>query len=155
VFELYKKQNAYFLRVLWGGQPMKTSTPMGTLDMIPVESMLKCWFFVFYQRLELTFFTLQTLMQWLVPEMICTLHVMLEISGRYNLRECTELFAIFSFSAARAEMPKVTLVACTLECINESVQWNSCLCRWTPRTPSSKLLKSGSSLVRITQYAQW
>ncbi|KAJ7273138.1 histidine phosphatase [Mycena rebaudengoi] len=41
VFELYKKQNAYFLRVLWGGQPMKTSTPMGTLDMIPVESMLK------------------------------------------------------------------------------------------------------------------
>ncbi|KAJ6606452.1 phosphoglycerate mutase-like protein [Mycena vulgaris] len=43
VFELYKskKQNAHFLRVLWGGQPMVTSTPMGTLDMIPVETMLE------------------------------------------------------------------------------------------------------------------
>ncbi|KAJ7168220.1 phosphoglycerate mutase-like protein [Mycena crocata] len=41
VFELYKKANAYFIRVLWGGQPMVTSTPMGTLDMIPVETMLE------------------------------------------------------------------------------------------------------------------
>ncbi|KAJ7043142.1 phosphoglycerate mutase-like protein [Mycena alexandri] len=39
VFELYKKQNSYFLRVLWGGQPMVTSTLMGTLDLIPVETM--------------------------------------------------------------------------------------------------------------------
>uniref|UniRef100_A0A0W0EXY4 Putative phosphoglycerate mutase-like protein n=1 Tax=Moniliophthora roreri TaxID=221103 RepID=A0A0W0EXY4_MONRR len=30
VFELYNKQDAgYFLRVLWGGQPMVTSTPLG------------------------------------------------------------------------------------------------------------------------------
>ncbi|KAJ7221754.1 phosphoglycerate mutase-like protein [Mycena pura] len=41
VFEVYKNQKkAYFLRVLWGGQPMVTSTPMGTLDMIPIETML-------------------------------------------------------------------------------------------------------------------
>ncbi|KAJ7460998.1 histidine phosphatase [Mycena galericulata] len=41
VFEVYKnKKQAYFLRVLWGGQPMVTSTPMGTLDMIPIETML-------------------------------------------------------------------------------------------------------------------
>ncbi|KAJ7702263.1 phosphoglycerate mutase-like protein [Mycena rosella] len=43
VFELYesKKRNAHFLRVLWGGQPMVTSTPMGTLDMIPVDTFLE------------------------------------------------------------------------------------------------------------------
>jgi len=40
VFELYKKQSSFFLRVLWGGQPMVTSTPMGTLDLIPVQTML-------------------------------------------------------------------------------------------------------------------
>ncbi|KAF7760282.1 hypothetical protein Agabi119p4_10958 [Agaricus bisporus var. burnettii] len=28
----------YYLRVMWGGKPMKTSTPMGTLDLIPVET---------------------------------------------------------------------------------------------------------------------
>ncbi|KAF5349022.1 hypothetical protein D9758_012690 [Tetrapyrgos nigripes] len=39
VFELYKnKSNKYFLRVLWGGQPMVTSTPLGILDMVPVEN---------------------------------------------------------------------------------------------------------------------
>ncbi|KAG6908849.1 hypothetical protein DXG01_003015 [Tephrocybe rancida] len=27
---------SFFLRVLWGGQPMETSTPLGTLDMIPI-----------------------------------------------------------------------------------------------------------------------
>ncbi|KAG6856864.1 hypothetical protein H0H87_012681 [Tephrocybe sp. NHM501043] len=56
VFELYSKSTSshnkgggsqshssddgtrsYSLRVLWGGQPMETSTPLGTLDMIPVE----------------------------------------------------------------------------------------------------------------------
>ncbi|KAJ3886161.1 histidine phosphatase [Lentinula edodes] len=50
VFELYEKNSSYnsnsisnfFLRVLWGGQPMQTSLPFGTnsgrlLDMIPVE----------------------------------------------------------------------------------------------------------------------
>ncbi|KJA21805.1 hypothetical protein HYPSUDRAFT_165255 [Hypholoma sublateritium FD-334 SS-4] len=38
VFELYKSKSEYFIRVLWGGQPMKTSTPLGVLDMIPISS---------------------------------------------------------------------------------------------------------------------
>nr|GAT53316.1 histidine phosphatase [Mycena chlorophos] len=39
VFELYKNaEKSYFMRVLWGGQPMDTSTPMGTLDMVPVQT---------------------------------------------------------------------------------------------------------------------
>lgn len=40
VFELYKnskRNGGYFIRVLWSGQPMNTSTPLGRLDMIPVE----------------------------------------------------------------------------------------------------------------------
>ncbi|KAJ7684608.1 phosphoglycerate mutase-like protein [Mycena polygramma] len=41
VFELYKKNSAHFVRVLWGGQPMVTSTPMGTLDLIPVETLFE------------------------------------------------------------------------------------------------------------------
>ncbi|EIM82919.1 phosphoglycerate mutase-like protein [Stereum hirsutum FP-91666 SS1] len=49
VFELYKKNSihdhyastdGWYLRVLWGGEPMQTSTPLGTLDMIPVDSVL-------------------------------------------------------------------------------------------------------------------
>ncbi|KAF8191394.1 histidine phosphatase [Mycena galopus ATCC 62051] len=40
VFELYQKTNEYFLRVLWGGQPMVTSTPMGTLDLIPLQTFI-------------------------------------------------------------------------------------------------------------------
>jgi acid phosphatase len=39
VFELYNAGSqfkSYFIRVLWGGQPMKTSTPLGALDMIPL-----------------------------------------------------------------------------------------------------------------------
>lgn len=60
VFELYKKKSehsyyastdGWYLRVLWGGEPMETSTPLGTLDMIPVESVLDCtftpWMFLF------------------------------------------------------------------------------------------------------------
>lgn len=43
VFELWKKNtsssssssSAYFIRVLLSGQPLETSTPLGTLDMIP------------------------------------------------------------------------------------------------------------------------
>jgi len=35
-FELYSAQSGYFIRVLWGGQTMKTSTPLGVLDMIPL-----------------------------------------------------------------------------------------------------------------------
>lgn len=37
IFELWKKSSAHYVRVLWGGKPMKTSTPLGTLDMIPVQ----------------------------------------------------------------------------------------------------------------------
>lgn len=37
VFELWKKSTKNYVRVLWGGKPMKTSTPMGTLDMVPVQ----------------------------------------------------------------------------------------------------------------------
>jgi hypothetical protein len=50
VFELYKKsvQNTnnaqdasdWFIRVLWLGQPLATSTPLGTLDVIPLEDFL-------------------------------------------------------------------------------------------------------------------
>jgi len=34
VFELYSKQNQphYYIHVLWGGKPMKASTPMEVLD---------------------------------------------------------------------------------------------------------------------------
>ncbi|KAF9474653.1 phosphoglycerate mutase-like protein [Pholiota conissans] len=38
VFELYSAKAEHFIRVLWGGQPMKTSTPLGVLDMIPLAS---------------------------------------------------------------------------------------------------------------------
>ncbi|KAM0786209.1 hypothetical protein ACM66B_007013 [Microbotryomycetes sp. NB124-2] len=37
VFELYQKQKDWFVRVLWSGQPMKTATPLGTLDMVSVK----------------------------------------------------------------------------------------------------------------------
>ncbi|KAK4049967.1 hypothetical protein OIV83_003791 [Microbotryomycetes sp. JL201] len=43
VFELYQqnvakgKKGDWFLRVLWGGQPMKTATPLGTLAMVPIS----------------------------------------------------------------------------------------------------------------------
>ncbi|KAH0578969.1 hypothetical protein H2248_003147 [Termitomyces sp. 'cryptogamus'] len=46
VFELYSKSSSqdrhassqsYFIRVLWGGQPMETSTPLGLLDLVPVD----------------------------------------------------------------------------------------------------------------------
>ncbi|KAL9709558.1 hypothetical protein Ac2012v2_007297 [Leucoagaricus gongylophorus] len=39
VFELYKNtcNQQYYIRVLWSGQPMKTSTPLGTLDMVKIE----------------------------------------------------------------------------------------------------------------------
>ena len=32
----------YSIRVLWGGQPMKTSTPLGTLDMVPLADFFAC-----------------------------------------------------------------------------------------------------------------
>ncbi|KAL1669871.1 histidine phosphatase superfamily [Schizophyllum commune] len=37
VFELYEKSGEHFIRVLFGGQPLETSTPLGTLHLIPVE----------------------------------------------------------------------------------------------------------------------
>lgn len=41
VFELWKKVSGdYYIRVLWKGQPMKTSTPLGTLNMVPVQKFL-------------------------------------------------------------------------------------------------------------------
>ena len=42
VFELYTRKSDYFIRVLWGGQPMKTSTPLKTLDMTPLEDFFAC-----------------------------------------------------------------------------------------------------------------
>lgn len=47
VFELWKKNTssssseAYFIRVLLSGQPLETSTPLGTLDMVPWDEFEK------------------------------------------------------------------------------------------------------------------
>lgn len=58
VFELYNKKSeathssstdGWYVRVLWGGQPMETSTPLGTLDMIPVQDMFDCTLVSHYQ----------------------------------------------------------------------------------------------------------
>jgi hypothetical protein len=38
----------YYLRVMWGGQPMKTSTPMGTLDLIPIKTFFDCKYSVYF-----------------------------------------------------------------------------------------------------------
>ena len=41
VFELYSKRGCYFIRVLWGGQVLKSANPsLGSMDMIPVSSLL-------------------------------------------------------------------------------------------------------------------
>ena len=41
IFELYSKDGCYFLRVLWGGQILKSSHPaLGVMDMVPVETVL-------------------------------------------------------------------------------------------------------------------
>ena len=40
VFELWSNKGKDFLRVLFSGQPMITSSPLGTLDMVPVEEFL-------------------------------------------------------------------------------------------------------------------
>lgn len=41
VFELWKGADAsHAVRVLWGGQPLNTTTPMGVLDMVPVDTFL-------------------------------------------------------------------------------------------------------------------
>lgn len=44
VFELWKKKTSsspYFIRVLLSGQPLETSTPLGTLDMVPWDEFEK------------------------------------------------------------------------------------------------------------------
>lgn len=41
VFEMYSKGGCYFLRVLWGGQVLKSSHPdLGEMDMVPVGTVL-------------------------------------------------------------------------------------------------------------------
>ncbi|KAF2770115.1 phosphoglycerate mutase-like protein [Teratosphaeria nubilosa] len=41
VFELYRKDGCYFLRVLWGGQVMTSSNPsLARLDLVPVANIL-------------------------------------------------------------------------------------------------------------------
>ncbi|KAK3625192.1 hypothetical protein LTR56_020548 [Elasticomyces elasticus] len=41
VFELYKKESCYFLRLLWGGQILTSSHPLlGRMDMVPIETVL-------------------------------------------------------------------------------------------------------------------
>lgn len=47
VFELYSSgtnssNKAYFVRVLWGGRPMVTSTPLGTLNKVPIQDFFNC-----------------------------------------------------------------------------------------------------------------
>ena len=42
VFEMWNNAaGARFVRVLWGGQPIKTSTPLGTLSMVPLDDFLQ------------------------------------------------------------------------------------------------------------------
>ncbi|KIV80314.1 hypothetical protein PV11_07825 [Exophiala sideris] len=41
VFELYNKAGCYYLRILWGGQVLRSSNPsLGLVDMIPVQTFL-------------------------------------------------------------------------------------------------------------------
>lgn len=41
VFELYSRQGCYYLRVLWGGQLLRSSNPsLGLMDLIPVQTFL-------------------------------------------------------------------------------------------------------------------
>ncbi|KEF58578.1 uncharacterized protein A1O9_06504 [Exophiala aquamarina CBS 119918] len=41
VFELYSRNACYFLRVLWGGQVLRSSNPsLGRLDLVPVQKFL-------------------------------------------------------------------------------------------------------------------
>ena len=41
VFELYSRQGCYFVRILWGGQVLRSSNPsLGLVDLIPVQTLL-------------------------------------------------------------------------------------------------------------------
>jgi acid phosphatase len=37
VFELYWRKEEWFIRVLYSGQPLETSTPLGTLNMVKLS----------------------------------------------------------------------------------------------------------------------
>lgn len=41
VFELWRKGKGgkHYVRVLFSGQPLETSTPLGTLDMVPLDKL--------------------------------------------------------------------------------------------------------------------
>lgn len=67
-FELYSAQNAeYFIRVLWSGQPMQTSTPLGVLDMVPLADLFSCTFVSDYvQDIANQILSKQTSTRWLV-----------------------------------------------------------------------------------------
>jgi hypothetical protein len=58
VFEMWNNATgARFVRVLWGGQPIKTSTPLGTLSMVPLDDFLQVGGFACitnHPRIELT-----------------------------------------------------------------------------------------------------
>ncbi len=54
VFELYTANSKSYIRVLWGGQPMKTSTPLGVLEMVPIEDFFKCEYTIFFFRFALS-----------------------------------------------------------------------------------------------------
>ena len=41
VFELFKKGNERFVRILWGGAVLRSSSPtLGLIDLIPVDTLL-------------------------------------------------------------------------------------------------------------------
>lgn len=41
VFELYSKDSCYYIRVLWGGQVLKSSNPsLGSMNLLPVDTLL-------------------------------------------------------------------------------------------------------------------
>lgn len=39
VFELWRKGSKPYVRVLFSGQPLETATPLGTLDMVPLDKL--------------------------------------------------------------------------------------------------------------------
>ena len=42
IFELYEKRDQWFVRILWGGQVLRSSSPMlgDKVDMVPLSSLL-------------------------------------------------------------------------------------------------------------------
>lgn len=72
VFELYKNtySKQYFIRVLWSGQPMKTSTHLGTLDMVKIEDFFACKLFI--SPLKLLFVLMRS--SWNLRHRFCGWH---------------------------------------------------------------------------------